>query len=138
MARRMARERLEIARRLSPIAVGLFVFCGITLQVAILWSGYWGDAPARTAIPVRTITPVAVPDRLPPQPAARGSGEGNARSLRTGASDDATPSTGPGEVPDRKAADGKDEATPQPAQRRLDGTEPGRQPAVGGRWLGRA
>lgn len=139
MARRTARERLEIARKLSPIAVGLFVFCGITLQVAILWSGYWDGTLARTAVPVRPVTPVAVPERPPTRPAVQGSGAGDARSLQTGAPREVVPSAGAIGAPD----DGKEEPADEqpatrPAGRGPDGSEPGRTPAINAGSFGRA
>lgn len=139
MARRTARERLEIARKLSPIAVGLFAFCGIILQVAILWSGYWDGAPSRTAVPVRPVTPVAVPERPPTRPAVQGSGAGDSRSLQTGAPREVVPSAGAIQAPD----DGKDEPAHEqpasrPAGRAPDGSSPGRDPATNAGSFGRA
>jgi len=138
MARRTARERLEIARKLSPVAIGLFAFCGITLQVAILWSGYWDGAPERAAIPARPVAPVAVPGHSPAQPAAQGPGAGDARSLRTGTPGGATPSTGAAQSPEEDKDETADEPAARPAGRGPDGSEPGRSPATNASSFGRA
>jgi hypothetical protein len=138
MARRTARERLEIARKLSPVAVGLFLFCGITLQVAILWSGYWDGAPARTAVPVRPVAPVAIPERPPTRPAVQGSGAGDARSWRTGTPGEAVPSTGVIRAPDGGKDEPTDEPAARPAGRGPDGSEPARTPAINAGAFGRA
>lgn len=142
MARRTARERLEIARKLSPAAVGLFAFCGMTLQVAILWSGYWDNAPARTAVPVRPVTPVAIPERPPMRPAVQGSGAGDVRSLRTGTPAETAPVTAPASGATRAPDSGQDEPAEEPAARPAgrgpDGSEPKRSPAINAGSFGRA
>ena len=138
MARRTARERLEIARKLSPIAVGLFAFCGIILQVAILWSGYWDGASSRTAVPVRPVTPVAVPERPPTRPAVQGSGAGDARSLQTGAPREVVPSAGAIGAPADKDDPVDEQPARRPAGRGPDGSEPSRTPAINAGSFGRA
>lgn len=139
MPPRTAQERLEIGRQTSPIAAGLFVFCGIVLQVAILWSGYWDAAPARTAIPVRPVTPVAVPNRAMTLPAAQGLGPGDARSFRpTGPAAIDAPADAPRANPEARP-DGQIERLPaRPAGRGPTDPAPGDRPATPSGNFGRA